>query len=112
MLKSTLNCLTCGEISIKFDPYYYLSLPLPTKKERAIEIFFVALDLNVPITKLKLSVNKNGTVSDLCNALVALVPSVNKQRLVVCDVYTCKFFKIYDQNEQVSMIRDRDEIYM
>jgi len=85
---------------------------LPSKKERAIEVFFVPLDLNVAITKLKLSVNKNGTISDLCSALVALVPGLNKQRLIVCDVYTCKFFKVYDQAEQVSMIRDRDEIYM
>jgi ubiquitin carboxyl-terminal hydrolase 4/11/15 len=43
LLKSTLNCLTCKEISIKFDPYCYLSLPLPSKKERLVEVYFVPL---------------------------------------------------------------------
>lgn len=112
LLKSTLNCLTCNEISIKFDPFCYLSLPLPSKKERMVELFYVPLDLTVPITKLKVSVLKNGTIGDLCSALCTLLPEVQKTRLMVCDVYTCKFFKIYEQSEQVSLIRDRDDIYV
>ena len=44
LLKSTLNCLVCKEISIKFDPFCYLSVPLPSKKERLIEVFFVPID--------------------------------------------------------------------
>lgn len=112
LFKSTLNCLTCNEISIKFDPFCYLSLPLPSKKERLIEVFYVPLDLNTPITKLKLSVLKNGNIGDLCQSLCNILPEVQRNRLVVCDVYTCKFFKIYEQTEQVSLIRDRDDIYI
>lgn len=112
LLKSTLNCITCSEISIKFDPFCYLSLPLPSKKERLIEVFLVPLDLNTPITKLKLSVLKNGSIGDLCGSLCNLMPHLNKSRLMVCDVYTCKFFKIYEQSEQVSLIRVKDDIYI
>ena len=110
LLKSTLNCLTCNEISIKFDPFGYLSLPLPSKKER--ELYYVPLDLSAPITKFKVSVLKNGTIGDLCEALCTLMPEAKKTRLMVCDVYDCKFFKIYEQSEQVSIIRDQDNIYM
>lgn len=53
LLKSTLNCLECGEISIKFDPFCYLSVPLPSKKERLIEVYFVPLDQTKPLTKVK-----------------------------------------------------------
>ena len=113
LLKSTLNCLVCNEISIKFDPFCYLSVPLPSKKERLVEFIFVPLDPNKPLTKYKLSVIKNGTMQDLCAAFEAATNStVLKSRLVVCDVYTNKFFKIYEPNESISSIRDRDDIYV
>ena len=109
LLKSTLNCIQCKEISIKFDPFCYLSLPIPS--ERLIDIYFVPLDTNSFITKYKVSVVKNGNINDLCSSLEQLV-SVPKQRMVVCEVYFCKFFKIYDQTESVSNIRERDNIYV
>ena len=112
LLKSTLNCMTCSEISIKFDPFCYLSVPLPSKKERLVEIFFVPLDPTQQITKYKLSVFKNGTVNDICGALEAYLPYVSKSQMMVCDVYANKFFKIFEQSEPVSSIRDRDDIYM
>jgi hypothetical protein len=30
--KSKLTCLTCGQVSLKFDPFFSLCLPLPQKK--------------------------------------------------------------------------------
>jgi len=44
LLKSTLVCPDCTKVSVKFDPFCYLSLPLPVKKERHMTIFFVPLD--------------------------------------------------------------------
>ena len=44
LLKSTLICPQCNKVSITFDPFCYLSLPLPIKKERHIEIVFMPLD--------------------------------------------------------------------
>lgn len=44
LLKSTLVCPECSKVSITFDPFCYLSLPLPIKKERQIEIFLVTSD--------------------------------------------------------------------
>ena len=77
-----------------------------------IEVFFVPLDLNAPITKLKLSVVKNGTIQDLCASLETHLPNVQKSHLMVCDVYTSKFFKVYEQYEHASLIKERDDIYM
>ena len=53
LLKSTLNCLVCDEISIKFDPFCYLSVPLPSKKEILIQLVLVPLDQNKPLIKVK-----------------------------------------------------------
>lgn len=116
LLKSTLNCLVCGEISIKFDPFCYLSVPLPSKKERLIEVFYVPLDQSKSLVKYKLTVVKSGTMLDLCASLEALLDKegalVPKNRMVVCDIYSNKFFKIYEPSESISSIRERDDIYM
>jgi ubiquitin C-terminal hydrolase len=38
LLKSTVVCPECNKISVTFDPFCYLSLPLPVRKERQIEV--------------------------------------------------------------------------
>ena len=44
LLKSTVVCPECPKVSVTFDPTCYLSLPLPVKKERQVELFLVHLD--------------------------------------------------------------------
>jgi hypothetical protein len=111
LIKSTLNCLECNKISIKFDPICYLSLPLPSKKERLIEIKYVPLNTNDPIVKYKLNVLKNSLIKDLFKCMEEL-SGVSKHRLVCCDVYGNKFFHVYESIEPVSNIREKDDIYM
>ena len=112
LLKSTLNCLVCGEISIKFDPFCYLSVPLPSKKERLVEVIFVPLDQSQSLVKLKLSIVKSSTIQELCVALEAQVPNVPRARMAVCEVYSNKIFKIYENHEMASSIRNSDDIFM
>ena len=38
LLKSTVVCPECPKVSVTFDPFCHLSLPLPVKKERKIEV--------------------------------------------------------------------------
>lgn len=37
-LKSTVVCNVCGKISIKFDPFCFLSVPVPTKEKQVRSI--------------------------------------------------------------------------
>lgn len=69
--------------------------------------------------KFKVPVLKNGTIQDLCGSLEALIEKdtsidnkVLKNRMVVCDVYSYKFFKIYESSESMNSIRERDDIYV
>ena len=48
LFKSTLVCPVCSKVSVTFDPFCYLTLPLPMKKERTLEVYLVRLD---PMTK-------------------------------------------------------------
>jgi ubiquitin C-terminal hydrolase len=42
--KSTLVCPDCGKISVTFDPFMYLTLPVPVVKRRRIKVTFVPLE--------------------------------------------------------------------
>lgn len=59
---------------------------------------------------------KNGNMVDLCASLESLLEKenviVSKTHMAVCDIYSNKVFKIFDPNEILSSIRDRDDIYM
>lgn len=44
LFKSTLVCPACGKVSVTFDPFCYLSAPLPVSQERTMELFFVYMD--------------------------------------------------------------------
>ena len=44
LFKSTLVCPECHKVSVTFDPFCYLSVPLPVSKDRVMEVFFVSLD--------------------------------------------------------------------
>merc|ERR1711936_537124 len=111
LLKSTVVCPECPKVSVTFDPMCYLSLPLPVKKERQIEVFLVYLDPLKPPTQFKVTAPKNGTMGDLCTALGKLA-NVPGDSLVVTDVYNHRFHKIYTGEDQLSQILDRDDIFI
>lgn len=52
LFKSTLVCPICAKVSVTFDPFCYLTLPLPMKKERTLEVYLVRLDPLAKPTKV------------------------------------------------------------
>uniref|UniRef100_A0A669BDN9 Ubiquitin carboxyl-terminal hydrolase n=1 Tax=Oreochromis niloticus TaxID=8128 RepID=A0A669BDN9_ORENI len=83
LFKSTLVCPECHKVSVTFDPFCYLSVPLPVSKERVMEVFFVSLD-----------------------------PYAKPVQMVVADVFNHRFYKIYNMGESLSAILDRDDIFV
>lgn len=53
LFKSTLVCPVCSKVSVTFDPFCYLTLPLPMKKERTLEVYLVRLDPLAKPTQVK-----------------------------------------------------------
>ena len=51
-LKSTLVCPRCSGVSKIFDPFMFLSLPLPIKKTRTIFVSVVQAEPGEPIVKV------------------------------------------------------------
>ncbi|KAG9336019.1 hypothetical protein JZ751_003278, partial [Albula glossodonta] len=110
LFKSTLVCPECHKVSVTFDPFCYLSVPLPASKERVMEVFFVSLDPAAKPVQHRLVVPKAGKVSDLCAAL-SQTTQVPANQMVVADVFNHRFYKIYHADEYLSCILDRDDIF-
>ncbi|KAL4612787.1 ubiquitin carboxyl-terminal hydrolase 15 isoform X3 [Arapaima gigas] len=111
LFKSTLVCPVCSKVSVTFDPFCYLTLPLPMKKERTLDVYLVWLDPLTKPTQYKLTVPKVGYISDLCTSLSAL-SGVPADKMIVTDIYNHRFHRIFASNENLSSIMDRDDIYV
>uniref|UniRef100_A0A8C1VM35 Ubiquitin carboxyl-terminal hydrolase n=1 Tax=Cyprinus carpio TaxID=7962 RepID=A0A8C1VM35_CYPCA len=111
LFKSTLVCPECSKVSVTFDPFCYLTLPLPMKKDRTMEVFLVRTDPQFRPMQYRVVVPKMGAVADLCSALAKLsgVPSEN---MVVADVYNHRFHKIYKRDDGLNHILEKDDIFV
>ncbi|XP_019716174.1 ubiquitin carboxyl-terminal hydrolase 11 [Hippocampus comes] len=111
LFKSTLICPQCQKVSVTFDPFCYLSIPLPVSKERVMEVFFISLDPYAKPMQHRVVVAKAGKVLDLCLAL-SQTTGVPETQMVVADVFKHRFYKIYTPDESLNCILDRDDIFV
>uniref|UniRef100_A0A4W5L550 Ubiquitin carboxyl-terminal hydrolase 4 n=1 Tax=Hucho hucho TaxID=62062 RepID=A0A4W5L550_9TELE len=111
LFKSTLVCPECAKISVTFDPFCYLTLPLPMKKDRTMEVFLVRIDPQSRPTQYRVVVPKLGSVTDLCSALSRL-SGIPAENMVVADVYNHRFHKIYRRDDGLNQIMEKDDIFV
>ncbi|KAL2803832.1 ubiquitin carboxyl-terminal hydrolase 4 isoform a, partial [Daubentonia madagascariensis] len=111
LFKSTLVCPECAKVSVTFDPFCYLTLPLPLKKDRVMEVFLVPADPHCRPTQYRVTVPLMGVVSDLCEALSRL-SGIAAENMVVTDVYNHRFYKIFQVDEGLNYIMPRDDIFV
>uniref|UniRef100_G3N760 Ubiquitin carboxyl-terminal hydrolase n=1 Tax=Gasterosteus aculeatus aculeatus TaxID=481459 RepID=G3N760_GASAC len=111
LFKSTLVCPECSMVSVTFDPFCYLTLPLPMKKDRTMEVFLVRSDPQSRPTQYRVVVPKLGTVTDLCTALSKLC-GFPQENMVVADVYNHRFHKVYRRDDGLNQIMEKDDIFV
>ncbi|XP_036389667.1 ubiquitin carboxyl-terminal hydrolase 4-like [Megalops cyprinoides] len=111
LFKSTLVCPECSKISVTFDPFCYLTLPLPMKKDRTMEVFLVRADPMSRPMQYRVVVPKLGTVADLCGAL-SKHSGIPAENMVVADVYNHRFHKIYRKDDGLNNIMEKDDIFV
>ena len=84
--KSTLVCPVCDKISITFDPFMYLSLPLPSTATRSMTVTVFYGDgssLPMPFT---VNVIKHGCCKDLYQALGTACCVGSDETLILAEV--------------------------
>lgn len=112
MYKSTLNCPKCHKVSIIFDPFSNLTLPLPEPQTVFKEIIYMALDKRP--TVFTVEANKSRPVLDWHKS-VALRSKrdIDAQRLISADCSGSTFFGVHVEDhvsyDQLN-IRQQDKI--
>ncbi|CAL9751500.1 unnamed protein product [Musa acuminata subsp. burmannicoides] len=109
--KSTLVCPVCSKISVTFDPFMYLSLPLPSITTRTMTVtVFSGIGSSLPIA-ITITVRKNGCCKDLIQALSTASCLKNSEALLLAEVYDQRIYRYLENPfESLSSIKDEEHI--
>ncbi|KAJ1689237.1 hypothetical protein LUZ63_013392 [Rhynchospora breviuscula] len=106
--KSTLVCPVCSKVSVTFDPFMYLSLPLPSTVTRSITVtIFSGYGDGLPMP-FTVTVPKAGQAKDLINALATACCLKSSESLLLAEVYEHKIFRYYE-NPFEALLNTKDE---
>ncbi|KAI8019132.1 Ubiquitin carboxyl-terminal hydrolase 10 [Camellia lanceoleosa] len=109
--KSTLVCPICNKISITFDPFMYLSLPLPSTVTRTMTVTVFYSNGSVLPMPYTVTVQKNGFCKDLGQALGTACCLRSDESLLLAEVYDHRIYRyLVSPLEQLSIIKDDDHI--
>ena len=99
MYKSTLKCPECGKVSITFDPFNNLTLPLPVENVDCRTVKFYPLN-DVPV-KFEVELKKHSAI-EAVKQFISERTGVPMSRLMGAEEFKGTFFKIYDNNQDAS----------
>ncbi|XP_012868534.1 PREDICTED: ubiquitin carboxyl-terminal hydrolase 32 [Dipodomys ordii] len=100
-LRSQVRCKTCGHISVRFDPFNFLSLPLPMDSYMHLEITVIKLDGTTPIRYgLRLNMDEKYTglkkqLSDLCG--------LKSEQILLAEVHGSNIKNLPQDNQKVRL---------
>lgn len=84
-LQSTVTCKVCGHTSVRFDPFNFLSLPLPMESCVHVEVVVVRLDGSVPV-RYGLQLNPDERYASLKQQLAPLC-GLSPPQLLLAEVW-------------------------
>ncbi|ORX47413.1 cysteine proteinase [Hesseltinella vesiculosa] len=108
--KSRLICSVCDKVSVTFDPFMYLSLPLPIQKKRKITVTFMPFDPSQPAKKMVITLDKDASIKHLKNAVAKQVELVDSNKLLVAELFSDKLYKVFPDYDVVATINNNDTI--
>ncbi|KAN0061922.1 hypothetical protein ACQY0O_005917 [Thecaphora frezii] len=108
--KSTLVCPECEKVSIKFDPFMYLTLPIPNKKKWRCPVYFVPYDPAKQVVSFEVQLPAGANVGQL-RQKVASHFGVDAKKLIGGEVWSHRMFKWIPDYEPVIDIKVQDYIY-
>ncbi|KAF9096175.1 CSN-associated deubiquitinating enzyme Ubp12 [Mortierella sp. AD031] len=109
--KSTLVCPECEKVSVTFDPFMYLSLPLPISKKWIGTVTYVPHDPTKLLVDVRLQLPKGSTQKQLRERVAELMGTQASQ-LFVAEVFASRFYKSFEPSDAVDEIGDSDKIYV
>jgi hypothetical protein len=109
-LKSRVTCSnsTCRYVSITFDPFMYLSVPLP-KAQRQIVVTLVHPHMRGTKDYI-IRLPASATVAHLLHSLAQCAGHLNPTTLLLTKLFQHRFAKVYQDNERVETINEDDQL--
>jgi ubiquitin carboxyl-terminal hydrolase 4/11/15 len=100
-LKSTVTCPDCNHISVTFDPFMYLSLPLQQESSRNIEISLWSLHSFSRATKYSVKVPRGGSVADVRKEL-AQIAGIFSKNIIITQMVESRIASILQDNQDTA----------
>ncbi|XP_077982942.1 ubiquitin carboxyl-terminal hydrolase 19-like [Glandiceps talaboti] len=108
--KSKLVCPECSKVSITFDPFMHLSVPLP-KKMRLLSVYFMYKEPYKTPKKYIIEVPQDGTVDDL-KAEISKKTGIATTELRVYEAHKSKIQKLFTRGSSLCSISNNDFIFV
>ncbi|XP_055883990.1 ubiquitin carboxyl-terminal hydrolase 19-like isoform X1 [Biomphalaria glabrata] len=106
--KSKLVCPKCGKVSITFDPFLYLSVPLP-KKMKVIPVTFMWKEYYKKPVRFQIQVGQDSTVEKLKEELYART-HVLPSHIRVFETYAGRIHKVFGHGSSLANVEAKDLI--
>ncbi|KAG0796871.1 hypothetical protein G6F22_004819 [Rhizopus arrhizus] len=110
--KSTLICAECKNVSVTFDPFMYLSLPLPIERKCKKTVVYVPYDPTQRMQRVVLTLNKDADIAQLQKEVAKIMSVKDASTLLVVEIFSHKIYKVFSHYEAVARIGNSDLIYV
>uniref|UniRef100_A0A667X3F1 ubiquitinyl hydrolase 1 n=1 Tax=Myripristis murdjan TaxID=586833 RepID=A0A667X3F1_9TELE len=105
--KSKLVCPTCSKVSITFDPFLYLPVPLP-QKQKVLTVFYFAKEPHKKPIKFLCSVSKeNSSTAEVLESISRNV-RIKPENLRLAEVVKNRFHRIFLPSHSLDTVSSSD----
>ncbi|XP_048501027.1 ubiquitin carboxyl-terminal hydrolase 5 isoform X3 [Beta vulgaris subsp. vulgaris] len=109
--KSTLVCPVCSKISVTFDPFMYLSLPLQSTATRPLTVTIFSSDGSLLPNVCTVTIPKQGRCRDLIQALSAACSLQPNEKLLLAEIQNHLIHRFFeDPLTSLCSIKDEDHL--
>ncbi|XP_021573298.1 ubiquitin carboxyl-terminal hydrolase 19 isoform X8 [Carlito syrichta] len=107
--KSKLVCPVCAKVSITFDPFLYLPVPLP-QKQKVLPVFYFAREPHSKPIKFLVSISKeNSSASEVLDSLSQSV-HVKPENLRLAEVIKNRFHRVFLPSHSLDTVSASDTL--
>ncbi|XP_058498164.1 ubiquitin carboxyl-terminal hydrolase 19 isoform X4 [Solea solea] len=108
--KSKLVCPTCSKVSITFDPFLYLPVPLP-QKQKVLSVFYFAKEPHKKPIKFLVSVSKeNSSTAEVLESISRSV-RVKPENLRLAEVGKNRFQRMFLASDSLDTVSSSDMLF-
>ncbi|KAG9277378.1 ubiquitin carboxyl-terminal hydrolase 43 [Astyanax mexicanus] len=108
--RSSLTCPHCFKQSNTFDPFLCISLPIPLRQTRALNIILVFSSKSQRFVRVGLAVPLLGSVHTL-RALLAQEGNTSPEQVILVELYSNGFQRSFSNDDDMTSISESDVIY-